>query len=173
MGKIYQPLAPRPRVALCLRQLQRWPLRMLAGAGCILAGQPAGTRCRRRGVAAASPGGRPESRLHNDPEDSRGDLGILGTQGTLTCSWYPTSIVPPSCSGRLVSAPGRPGPELPHSRLRILHRSGTHLQNTRPLPFPSKSRQPKTCAGFHAELTLSLNAKLYDWSATEEGVAVT
>lgn len=148
-----------------MRLLQRWPLRMLAGAGCILAGQPAGIRCRLRGVAAASPGGRPESRLHNDPEDSRGDLGILGTQG-LTCSWYPTIPLPPSCSGRLVSAPGRPGPELPHSRLRNIHSSGTHLQNTSPLPFSSTASKPMTCAGFHAELTLSGKAKLCDWSAT-------
>lgn len=71
---------------------------MLAGAGCILAGQPAWTQCR-RGVASASPGGHPESLLHRDPEDYQGNLGILGTRG-LTCIWYPTSPLPrPALAG--------------------------------------------------------------------------
>ena len=77
----------------------------------------------------------PESRLHHDPEDSRGNRGILGTRG-LSCIWYPTSPLSASCSGRLVSAPGSPAPKLPHSLSRNLQGRGTHFQTSSPLPFP-------------------------------------
>lgn len=46
----------------------------------------------------------PESRQHRDPEDSRGNQGILDTRG-LTCNWSPTNPLSASCSGRRVSAP--------------------------------------------------------------------
>ena len=77
----------------------------------------------------------PESRLHHDPEDSRGNPGILGTRG-LSCIWYPTSPLSASCSGRLVSAPGSPAPKLPHSLSRNIQGRGTHFQTSSPLPFP-------------------------------------
>lgn len=154
-------MTPSYWVALCLLLLQLWTFWMLASAGCIFPSQLAHTQGHHSVILVidvvlpAASSAQNESQLHHDPKDSRGNCGIMGTRG-LTCNWYPTSPLSASCSGRLVSAPGRPGPKFAHSssqNLQIMESSDGSVENK---DFVQGIYQYLSVPSFDQELTSAL-----------------